>query len=62
LELGLDTFGDATVDEDGNELSQAQAIRDLVTPCRTPSSLPLTQPGREAESMTSSSLRPASAP
>jgi probable LLM family oxidoreductase len=30
LELGLDTFGDATVDGDGNALSQAQAIRDVV--------------------------------
>ena len=31
LELGLDTFGDATVDSEGHELSQAQAIRDVVT-------------------------------
>ena len=31
IELGLDTFGDATVDADGTPLSQAQAIRDVVT-------------------------------
>ena len=31
IELGLDTFGDATIDAEGNALSQAQAIRDLVT-------------------------------
>src|SRR4051794_37882880 len=31
IELGLDTFGDATVDEEGKPLSQAQAIRDVVT-------------------------------
>jgi probable LLM family oxidoreductase len=31
IELGLDTFGDATVDADGKALTQAQAIRDLVT-------------------------------
>src|SRR5262245_9658925 len=30
LELGLDTFGDATVDAEGRALSQAQAIRDVV--------------------------------
>ena len=30
IELGLDTFGDATVDADGKPLSQAQAIRDVV--------------------------------
>src|SRR6202049_4566291 len=30
IELGLDTFGDATVDADGEPLSQAQAIRDVV--------------------------------
>jgi probable LLM family oxidoreductase len=30
IELGLDTFGDATVDAEGQPLSQAQAIRDLV--------------------------------
>jgi probable LLM family oxidoreductase len=30
LELGLDTFGDATVDAEGQPLSQAQAIRDVV--------------------------------
>ena len=31
IELGLDTFGDATVDADGQPRSQAQAIRDVVT-------------------------------
>ena len=31
IELGLDTFGDATVDDAGHDLSQAQAIRDVVT-------------------------------
>jgi probable LLM family oxidoreductase len=31
IELGLDTFGDATVDAGGKPLSQAQAIRDVVT-------------------------------
>src|SRR5215470_14806707 len=30
IELGLDTFGDATVDAQGKPLSQAQAIRDVV--------------------------------
>jgi probable LLM family oxidoreductase len=30
LELGLDTFGDVTVDADGNRLSDAQVIRDVV--------------------------------
>jgi probable LLM family oxidoreductase len=30
LELGLDTFGDVTVDEDGLRLSDAQVIRDVV--------------------------------
>jgi probable LLM family oxidoreductase len=30
IELGLDTFGDATVDAAGQPLSQAQAIRDVV--------------------------------
>jgi probable LLM family oxidoreductase len=30
VELGLDTFGDATVDAEGRPLSQAQAIRDVV--------------------------------
>jgi probable LLM family oxidoreductase len=30
IELGLDTFGDATVDDTGTPLSQAQAIRDVV--------------------------------
>jgi probable LLM family oxidoreductase len=30
IELGLDTFGDATVDAEGEPLSQAQAIRDVV--------------------------------
>ena len=30
LELGLDTFGDVTVDADGHPQSQAQAIRNLV--------------------------------
>jgi len=29
IELGLDTFGDATVDAEGKPLSQAQAIRDV---------------------------------
>src|SRR5688500_12915807 len=31
IELGLDTFGDATVDAQGKKLSQAQAIRDVIT-------------------------------
>jgi probable LLM family oxidoreductase len=31
IELGVDTFGDATVDAQGTPLSQAQAIRDVVT-------------------------------
>lgn len=30
LELGLDTFGDVTVDTDGNKLSHAQSIRNIV--------------------------------
>src|SRR5215510_6411353 len=30
IELGLDTFGDATVGPDGQQLSQAQSIRNLV--------------------------------
>ena len=30
LELGLDTFGDVTVDAEGNELSHAQSIRNIV--------------------------------
>jgi probable LLM family oxidoreductase len=30
IELGLDTFGDATVDAEGKPLSQAQAIRDVI--------------------------------
>jgi len=30
IELGLDTFGDATVDAEGRPLSQAQAIRDVL--------------------------------
>jgi probable LLM family oxidoreductase len=30
IELGLDTFGDVTVDEDGRPLSQAQVLRNLV--------------------------------
>jgi alkanesulfonate monooxygenase SsuD/methylene tetrahydromethanopterin reductase-like flavin-dependent oxidoreductase (luciferase family) len=30
IELGLDTFGDATADAEGKPLSQAQAIRDVV--------------------------------
>lgn len=30
LELGIDTFGDVTVDAEGNRLSQAQVIRDVV--------------------------------
>jgi len=30
LELGLDTFGDVTADNDGNQLSQAQVLRNLV--------------------------------
>jgi len=30
IELGLDTFGDATVDASGQQLSQAQALRNLV--------------------------------
>lgn len=30
LELGLDTFGDVTVDADGNRLTQAQVIRNVV--------------------------------
>jgi len=31
IELGVDTFGDATIDATGQPLSQAQAVRDLVT-------------------------------
>ena len=30
IELGLDTFGDVTVDANGQLLSQAQALRNLV--------------------------------
>ena len=30
LELGLDTFGDVTVDDDGHRRSEAQVIRDVV--------------------------------
>lgn len=30
LELGLDTFGDVTVDSDGNKLSHAQSIRNIL--------------------------------
>jgi len=30
LELGIDTFGDVTVDHDGHPLSEAQVIRDVV--------------------------------
>lgn len=30
IEIGLDTFGDVTVDEDGKALSQAQVIRNVV--------------------------------
>lgn len=30
LELGLDTFGDVTVDADGRRLSQVQVIRDVI--------------------------------
>src|SRR5581483_7037140 len=30
LELGLDTFGDVTVDRDGQPLSQAQTLRNVV--------------------------------
>jgi hypothetical protein len=30
LELGLDTFGEVTVDADGRLLSQAQVIRDVI--------------------------------
>ncbi|MGO8608720.1 LLM class flavin-dependent oxidoreductase, partial [Rhizobium johnstonii] len=30
LQLGLDTFGDITIDEDGQRVSDAQAIRDTV--------------------------------
>lgn len=30
MELGLDTFGDVTVDDDGNGVSAAQTIRDVV--------------------------------
>ena len=30
IELGLDTFGDVTVDEDGKLLSQAQVLRNLI--------------------------------
>lgn len=30
IELGIDTFGDVTVDADGNRLPQAQVIRDVV--------------------------------
>jgi len=31
IEFGLDTFGDVTVDRDGRPLSQAQALRDVVS-------------------------------
>ena len=30
LELGLDTFGDVTVDAEGNKVSHAQSIRNVV--------------------------------
>ena len=30
LEMGLDTFGDVTIDKDGRQLTQAQAIRNVV--------------------------------
>ena len=30
LALGLDTFGDVTVDADGRLLSQAQVVRDVI--------------------------------
>jgi hypothetical protein len=30
VELGLDTFGDVTVGDDGERLSDAQTIRDIV--------------------------------
>src|SRR5918992_675146 len=30
LEMGLDTFGDVTVDKDGRQLTQAQALRNVV--------------------------------
>ena len=30
IELGVDTFGDATVDHTGKQLTQAQALRDVV--------------------------------
>src|SRR5215210_7109396 len=31
IELGLDTFGDTTVDADGRPLSHARVLRDVVT-------------------------------
>jgi hypothetical protein len=30
LEMGLDTFGDVSVDDDGHPVTQAQVIRDIV--------------------------------
>ena len=30
IELGVDTFGDVTVSEDGQQLSQAQTLRNVV--------------------------------
>ena len=39
LELGLDTFGDVTVDADGRLLSQAQVIRDVIAEAELADSL-----------------------
>lgn len=39
LELGLDTFGDVTVDADGKPLSQAQVIRDIIAEAELADSL-----------------------
>ena len=39
LELGLDTFGDVTVDADGRPLSQAQVIRDVIAEAELADSL-----------------------
>jgi hypothetical protein len=36
LALGLDTFGDVTVDADGRLLSQAQVVRDVIAEGRGP--------------------------
>ena len=36
LVLGLDTFGDLIYDQDGRPLTQAETIRSVVEPGRTP--------------------------